>query len=329
MKPPVRLRAALMLAGLSPREVIIRTWKQLNEHELMTRAAAISFYAMLACVPFLALVLTVLVQFLPDLTQSTGQARGIGELSVAELRSTLSHVFPPEAYRLAADQIARLQAQLRERPPIGILAVSLVVTLWLASSVYTAVIDAMDRIYGVRETRSFVKIRITAIVMTVLQATILLVALIAIVAGPEILSWLHVRGHAALVATVVQWVVLVVLVLLSFAVTYYVAPDADQSWEWITPGSLFGTPVLLGFCLLFRLYVQRFANYDKTYGSLGGVMVLLFWFWVTSLVLLTGGQLNKIIEDASPLGKNFGQKTDPTVAPDFAAMDPEPARGAR
>jgi membrane protein len=285
----------------------------------------VSFYAMMACVPFLALVITVLVQFLPDLSGLTAHDKGLHESSVAELSATLRQLFPREAYTVAEDQIARLQKELHTRPPIGLLAGSFAITLWLASSLYTAVIDAINRIYGVAETRSFLKIRVMAILMTILQATILLGALIAIVAGPEIMHWMHIRGHAASLAVLFQWVVLVVLVVLSFAVTYYVAPDADQKWEWITPGSLVGTTVFIAFCFAFRLYVQRFANYNKTYGSLGGVMVLLFWFWVSSVVLLAAAQMNKVIEDASPLGKNYGQKQDPTEAPDFAAMTPEPA----
>jgi membrane protein len=322
--PPLRLREALSLGGLTPGQVVRRTWEKIGENELMTRASAISFYAMLACVPFLALLLTVLVQLLPDLSGVTGHARGIGNLTVEELRTTLRQLFPAEAYGVAEDQIARLQETMRRRPPVGLLLSGLAVTLWLASSLYTAVIDAMNRIHGVTETRSFVEIRLTAIAMTIIQATILSGALIAIVAGPEILQWLHIRGQSALLALALQWLVVVVMVLLSFALTFYVCPDAEQRWEWITPGSLVGTVAFIAFTLLFRVYVQNFANYNKTYGSLGGVMVLLFWFWVSSLVLLSAAEMNRIIEDASPLGRNTGQKTDPTQAPDYSALRPEP-----
>ncbi len=122
----------------------------------------------------------------------------------------------------------------------------------------------------------------------------------------------------------IQWLVVTLMVLFSFAITFYVGPDAETRWEWITPGSLLGTLIFLGFTLLFRVYIQRFANYDKTYGSLGGVMVLLLWFWVSSLVLLTAGQMNKVIEDASPLGKGYGQKVDVEEAPDYTKMPPKP-----
>lgn len=302
----------------------MRTWARAEEHEIMTRAAAVSFYAMLACVPFLALMLTAIVQFLPDLTRREDGGHSTKTMTVQELRTTLRDLFPPEAYKVAEDQIVRLQDELKHRPPIGLLLVSLAVTLYLASSLFAAVIDAMNRIYGVEETRSILKIRLTALVMTVIQAAILLGSLIAIVAGPEILAWLRMPSEFQFLARLIQWPVIAIMLLVSFALTFYVGPDADQKWEWITPGSMLGTAGLLIFTLLFRIYVQHFADYNKTYGSLGGVMVLLFWFWVSALLLLVAGQMNKVIEDASPLGKDYGRKTDPTEPPDFKAIDPSP-----
>lgn len=320
MFPPLRLRSALTLGGLTPREAIIRTWKRLSENEIYTRAAAVSFYAMLAFVPFLALVLTLLVRLLPDVTGRSGRRVGIGNMTVEQLRATLRTLFPTEAYDVVAEQIARIQKE----PPVGLLSIGLLVAAWTASSLFLAVMDALNRIYGVNETRSWLRLRLTAIVMTFLEAAIFLAALIAVVAGPEILAWLGVHGHSATLALALQWLGLALMVLLSFAVAFYVGPDTDQRWEWLTPGSLVGTLVFLAATLLFRVYIQGFAHYDRAYGSLGGVMVLLFWFWVSSLVVLAAGQLNKVIEDASPLGKSVGQKVDPTTVPDLEAIAPTP-----
>jgi membrane protein len=320
MFPPLRLREAFRLGGLSVRELAVRTWLKSNENEILTRAAAVSFYAMLALVPFLGLVVFLAAQLLPDLTGATG-ARGIGNLTVNELEATLRNVLAPEAYHVFEDQIARLQRQ----PPIGLASIGLAIMLWLASSLFLAIIDAMDRIYGVEERRPLWKLRLVAIGMTLLQAVILVGSLLAIVAWPLILRRLGLSASAAVLATAVQWLVLFIALLLSFALTFYIAPDADQRWEWITPGSLLGSIIFLLVSYLFRVYVEHFADYDKTYGSLGGVMVLLFWFWVSSVVLLSAAQMNKVIEDASPLGKNFGQRIDPTVAPDLDSIRPEPA----
>jgi membrane protein len=322
MFPPLRLREALKLGGLSFRELITRTWEKIDENEIMTRAAAVAFYAMLTLVPFLALIMTLAIELLPDLTGPSGAAIGFGTMTVGELRETLQNFFPSEAYRVVEDQITRIQKQ----PKAGLISVSLVVILWLASSLFLAIIDAMNRIYRVAETRPFWKLRLKALAMTIVQAIILVGSLLAIVAWPEVVAAVGLSRPAAMLALVVQWLVVVVMVLLSFALSFYVGPDSDQRWEWITPGSVSGTAAFLVVSYGFRQYVQNFANYDRTYGSLGGVMVLLFWFWISSLVLLTAAQVNKLIEDASPLGKSIGQKKEPAPAPDFEAMKPEPAK---
>jgi membrane protein len=303
----------------------VRTWTKLNENEILTRASAVSFYAMLALVPLLAIILTALVQLLPDITGAGGKTVGIGNITVNQLQETLRQALPEEGFKVVQEQIKRIQKD----PPFGLLSIGLVIALWTSSSLFLAIIDAMNRVYGVTETRSFAKLRVVAFIMTILQAVIFLGALIAIVAGPEIFRWLGFKGHSALLAIGIQWIGVVVMVLLSFALTIYVGPDADQRWEWITPGSVLGTIVFLACTWLFRLYIQNVANYDKTYGSLGGVMVLLLWFWVSSVVLLTSGQMNKVIEDASPLGKSTGQKEDKTETPDFSKIAPEPLHGSK
>ena len=98
------------------------------------------------------------------------------------------------------------------------------------------------------------------------------------------------------------------MILISFSVANYFGPDAEQRWEWITPGSLIGTLVILCVSMLFRFYVQNWGNYSASYGSLAGVVVLMSWIWISSVVLLAAAELNKVIEDASPLGKPYGQR---------------------
>ncbi len=319
-KHPSRLKAALTLTGLPPRRVAERAWAQLNTNEIFTRAAAIAYYAMLATVPFLALLITMAVRLLPPepLVGTDVSGRAVGQF-----QATLSQALPAEAAELLSQQIKRM----REQPPVGLLSVGLLVTLWTASSLFLAIIDAMNRMYGVKETRSFVRLRLTAIVMTVLQAVILVAAVVALVAGPELLTWIGLRGPAQFgLALAAQYAAVALVILLSFALTYYVAPDVKQHWEWITPGSLYGTLTLIGVTLLFRVYVQTFGNYEATYGSLAGAMVLLLWLWVAAIVLLAGAQLNQVIEEASPLGKSKGERLDAVEAAEEAAPAARPDR---
>ena len=316
--PSIRLRSALSLGGLTVKELSVKTWWAMEEHEIQTRAAAISFYAMLAMVPFIGLIMVFAVQLLPDLTGNSHRTDGLGRMTVEQFNTILEKTLPPEASGAIKGEIISIQRD----PPVGLISIGLAITIWLASSLFVAVIDAMNRIYGVKERRSFIKLRLMAIVMTVSQAAILVGSLLLIVGWNWILDRFKLGFAEAFLATGALYCTVILMVLVSFALAFYVAPDADQRWEWITPGSFAGSVLFLGSTLLFRLYVSRFANYDKTYGPLGGVMVLLFWFWISSLILLGSAQVNKIIEEASPLGKNYGQRKNLDLAPDFEAMKP-------
>jgi membrane protein len=139
--------------------------------------------------------------------------------------------------------------------------------------------------------------------MTLSQAAILILVFASTLAWPQILKWLGLNPAAAVLAALVHTATVFVVILLSFATANYFGPDADQRWEWITPGSLLGTLVILCVSMLFRFYVQNWGNYGASYGSLAGVVVLMSWIWLSSVVLLAAAELNKVIEDASPLGK--------------------------
>ena len=276
---------------------------------------------MLALVPFLALTLTFTAQLLPDVTDRTGKSMGIGNLTVDELRATLRDLFPREAYGVVEQQIARLQTGVAHRPDL--------VEFGYHDLAGVEPVRGDHR----RDEPDLRRRRDPAPLEAPpggdrddplpgdhpggLAPGDRRLAAVRPVDGDERAG--RPAGHGSPVAGRDD------RRADSFALTFYVGPDADQHWEWITPGSLVGTILFLIVSLLFRVYVQNLANYDKTYGSLGGVMVLLFWFWISSVVMLSAAQMNKVIEEASPLGKNYGQKIDPTITPDFQAMEPEPA----
>src|SRR5947207_15142603 len=136
-----RLRSAMHLGGLTPREAAVRTWTKMNEHEVLTRAAAITFYAIAALVPFLALVITLTAYFLPWIAPSAGGG-GTGVVGPAD---PLRDLLPGDAASIVARELKRLQ----EGPPTGLVSFGLVATLWLSSSLFVAIMDAMNRILGV------------------------------------------------------------------------------------------------------------------------------------------------------------------------------------
>jgi membrane protein len=308
MPDRARPRLSLSLNGLPARQLVIRTWKRMEGHDAMIWAAAIAFYALFATVPSLALFLVVTVLQLPDLSGTGGRTSGLGDLTVDQLEATLKSLFPSEAYVLVRDQIARIQSE----PPVGLISVAVAVALWMVMSLSLTVIDALNRSFGVAETRSFVKLRLTALALTLLQAAVLLGSLVAIVAWPQILRALGLdpSGSVAWLATVVRWIAVFLTVLLSFGLTFNVGPAARQRWVWITPGTLAGTVAFLAFSYLFRVYVRYYGSYDRAYGSLGGIMVLLFWYWVVGMVLLAAAEMDRAIEAAAQAGESRGLVTD-------------------
>src|SRR4029077_13744014 len=120
--------------------------------------------------------------------------------------------------------------------------------------------------------------------------------------------WAHVGPAFAWTWKILQWPVIFLLVTLAVALIYYYAPDAVQEWVWITPGSLLATTLWLLISLGFKFYVAHFASYNATYGAIGGVIVLMLWFYLSGLAVLVGAELNAEIEHASPYGKDPGER---------------------
>ncbi len=297
---------------LTARELFVQTWRNITRHEVLTRTSAIAFSSMMASVPFLILALTAFIYLLPNLS-GAGGGLGIGNLTPDQVREFLLTLFPPDIANVITDQITHIQQQ----PPIGLLSVSIVVLLWMASTVFVDIMDALNKIYGVKETRPYWHIRLWAILITIIQMALGLVALIVMLAWPQIMKVFHLTGDLAYYATIVKWIVVPSTVMGSMALIFRMGPASHQRGRWVTPGSVFGTIVFLAATLLFREYVLTFASYNRIYGSLGGVMALMFWFWLSSLVLLVAAEMNKVIEYAvtrtkkpTENTKNAGGKED-------------------
>jgi membrane protein len=289
----IRLREAWNWGGLSTRELAVRTYTQMGKHETLDRAAALAFYAMGSLVPFLGLLLV----------------SGIGTQGwvSAQLLTLSRELLPPEAAALIRDQVRKAQ----EASPVGILSFSSVLLLWSASSVCVGLMDATNAAYEVHDSRPWWKRRLMALVLTLVEAVLLIGAVVLIVAWPFVLDYVGLNAVAEALATVVQWLVAVVALLAGFAVAYYFGPDVQQEWEWITPGSALGVLALVAASLGLRLYVRYGGSYSETYGALAGVMLLLLWLYIASLTLLVGAEINCVIEHAAPHGRGPGQKEAP------------------
>jgi len=264
-----------------------RLWRESREDELFGRAAQLSYYALLALFPAL-IFLTALM----------------GLFSVQnympELMSYLRNVLPADALSM----VRRFLIQITEGSGANILSLGALGALWASSSGVTAIMDALNVVYDVKEdSRPFWRSRFTAIVLTLALAGFVILALTLVLYGSSIGSWIADfvgLGKAfAWVWNILQWPVIIALMLLVVDAVYYVCPDIEQEWRWITPGSVFAVFMWVVVSLGFKAYVDNFGDYNKVYGSIAGVIVLMLWLYWSGMVLLLGGEINAEIEQAA------------------------------
>ena len=239
---------------------------------------------------------------------------------------------------VSSDVLQIIQDQMRRLTHAdsgGLLTFGALGALWSSSAALVSISEALNRAYDIEEGRPWWKVRLIAIGLTFGLAVVILAAMSLVLAGPTLAEWLGRRtGYGATFEwtwLILQWPLVVLLVALAIGVVYYYGPDAEQEWAWITPGALFAAVAWLGASLLFKFYVSKFTDYQATYGAVGGVVVLLLWFYVSSIAVLIGAELNSEIEHASPQGKAPGEKTTAEgrrVLGDRGQRLPEPAAAA-
>ncbi|MBK7747521.1 MAG: YihY/virulence factor BrkB family protein [Candidatus Obscuribacter sp.] len=288
-----RLDLHLSERGLTFLQLTLRAFNYvLSRHEILSRASAIAFCAMLAFIPLITLALTVGAHLLPTLGASAIDAGGGSSLGVTaqEIAVFLNSILPADAAKLVIDQIARIQSQ----PPLAVLSVTLFLALWTSSGLCSEIFNALNRILEVRETRPFWRVKLLAMGIVVLELAIIMSLVGVFVISPE--HW-QVWGkiHWIVVGTrILRGLALFGLIYLAFAVVFHFGPDSKNTRHWVTPGALLGSVICLVTMYGFRIYLEHFATYSAAYGSLGGVMLLMFWMWLMSLVLLIAAELNKL-----------------------------------
>ena len=258
-------------------------------------AASLAYYLMLALFPALIFLLSLLPY-----------------LQIPALERAMTDFMAEALPRDAASLLTRtLQGVLASKEG-GLLSLGALLTLWAASRGMLSVMQQLNLTYDVRETRSFWKTRALALLLTVIFGALVIVSFILIVVGGMTQAWLGRRlGFSPpliVFFATVRWVIIASALLLAFAVTYCWGPDVDQKFRFITPGSLIGVLLLVVASVGFRAYVERFGNYNATYGSLGAVVILMLWLYITGLVLLVGSEVNALIESLSPDGKRRGER---------------------
>ena len=289
------------LGGLTPLQLVKRVYHEINDDEVLTRSAALAYYFVSALFPMIFFLMAMLGLFAQshDLQSS--------------LLNYTARFMPEDAYRLVQktlQEIANSSTGLK-------LAFGLVLALWSGAGGVVSIIDALNRCYHVKDSRPFWKQRLIALGMTVAIAALTIIALTIVLYGGDIADFVgaHIGLSSVTVIAwhIVQWPIALFFVVLSFALLYFWGPDTKQQWQWITPGAVVGVLTWIGASLLFRVYLHFFNSYSKTYGSLGAVIVLLLWLYISGLAILVGGEINSEIENAAakrghPEAKEPGEK---------------------
>jgi membrane protein len=280
---------------LTGREIVTRTAKEFVADNGMGLAAQLAYYFFFSLFPAV-LVGIAFASFFPL------------EHFVDRMVATLGGVAPGDIISILQDQIRKIS----EGNNGGILTFGLAAALWSSSAALMGLIDALNRAYDIEEDRAWWKVRLLALGLTLALAAFILLAFALVLVGPTAADYIaRATGLGPVFAwtwKILQWPLVLALVALGAGFVYYFAPDAEQEWVWVTPGAVLASVIWLAASLGFKYYVTQFGTYTETYGTIGGVMVLLLWFYLSGVVFLFGAELNAEIEHASPYGKAAGEK---------------------
>ena len=280
-----------------------RVWSEIQKDDVFGRAAQLSYYFLLALFPLLIFLTSIIGMLI-------GTAAGLR----SSLFSYLSEVMPPSAFQL----IESTMLEISKSRTGGKLSFGLLAALWAASNGMGAITEALNVAYGVKETRPWWKHRLMAIGLTVALSLLIITALLLVLYGGKIVEILAANFELGslfvLTWKIAQWPIVLSFMLLAFALIYYFAPDLrEQKWAWITPGAVLGVFLWLLASFGFRLYLNFFDSYSNTYGSLGAVIILMLWLYLTGVAVLVGGELNAELEKmaaaaGAPDAKKEGEK---------------------
>ncbi len=275
--------------GMGWTEFFKALMKEMERDNVSDAAGAVTYAGILALFPFLLFLVSLAsVIITPD------QADAIVK--------QLAQVAPKDVTTIVGDRIRAISSEQKT----GLLTFGAIAALWAASSGVMALMRALNTIYGVKEGRPFWKTRGIGLGMTLLTSAIALGAALVAIASPAVGEYI-----GGPLGTAIVWLrlpVAGVLMMFLWAVLYYVLPDVEQKFKFITPGSVMGVVLWLVASWGFSFYVSHFGSYEATYGSLGGIIVTLLWMWISCLVLLVGAESNAVIEHKSEEGKRAGAK---------------------
>jgi membrane protein len=283
------------LRGLSIKEFGKKLWEKSNKDDVLGNAAQLAYYFLLALFPLLIFLASLLGYLpIPNLFE--------------RIINSLDQVMPPEALKLISDNLKDIVSSERG----GLLSFGILGAVWATSAGVSAIINQLNNVYDVEEGRPFWRVKLTALGLTVSLAVLILLASTLIFFGDFIGNWMIDKFGLSMVITVLwkigKWLLSLAALFIALELIYYFGPDVEQEWKWITPGSVIAVIIWLLASFGLSFYVSNFGNYNATYGSLGAVIILMLWFYISGLIILLGGDINAVIEHESAMGKSLGEK---------------------
>jgi membrane protein len=268
------------------RDILKRTWAAIGADHVSVVAAGVAFFGLLALFPAVAAFVSIAGLILdPD--------------TVQEQLSTYTSALPEGAAEIVNDQATQV-AESDSAAGWGAV-LGFVLALWGASKGVKTLMEGMNIAYGEKESRGFVMLNLVALALTLFLIVGLVIAVIGAIVLPALASVVTSAPWLTAVMRLVPWPVLLILAILGLAVLYRFAPSREsREWRWITPGAIVATVLWLLGSIALSIYVSNFANYNATYGALGGVIVLLLWLWLSAFAVLLGAELNSEIERETP-----------------------------
>lgn len=291
----VGLLHVLGLGGVHPLVLVHRVSAAAMRNDVLGQASKVAYSLLFALFPFLIFITTI-PAFLP-----------VPDLLGLVMRGA-QQIVPDASLDYVQRNILTLLGQERR----GLLGLSFLVTLWASSNALMAVMDSLNRAYGIRERRPFWKAFGTAALLAIGLTTFTMTAVILMVLGSQIGSLLANDAgfgptfHAAWI--LLRWPAVVFVLMVAMATVYYFGPDLDQGWRWMTPGAIFAVVGWIAASLGFSYYVRHFGNYGQLHGSFAAVLVLMVWMYLSGLFVILGGEINAKIEHGSPHGRAPGSR---------------------
>jgi membrane protein len=277
------------------KDILWRTYEEIGKDRLLSVAAGVVFFSLLAIFPAVTAGVSSYGLFFDYSTINDHLALAAG-------------IMPEGAFGIVRDQVARIVSKGSAQLSLGFLF-GLGLALWSANAGMKAIFDALNIIYDEEEKRGFIKLNLISLTFTFGAIVAMLLAVSAVVVFPVILATFGIQKINPMLISILRWPILFALIIFGLSLIYRYGPSRkDAEWRWVTVGSVVAAVTWVAGSLGFSFYLSNFADYDATYGSLGAVIGLMMWMWLSAIVILVGAELNAEIEhqtarDSTPGGE--------------------------